>query len=85
VQTRNLDVGAPDTHREPWKRYVVRLCRDAWQLEDRKTAEVLHRIDALVAAKVLTVPAVALVLEKAGVTMAEADHIAPSIRVAIRA
>ncbi|MGD2046330.1 MAG: hypothetical protein PVH96_08925 [Gemmatimonadota bacterium] len=86
MQTQSFDVEEPPQGgAAAWKRYVVRLCRDAWDLEDATTAEVLKKIDALVRARVLTVPAVAMVLERAGVTASEADHIAPSIQVAIRA
>lgn len=69
----------------PWRRYVTRLCTDAWHLKPSATQDVLRKIDALVRARVLTEPAVVLVLEGAGVTAAEAEHIAPSIRVAARA
>lgn len=68
-----------------WQRYVIRLCREAWHLETSTTQDVLRKIEALIIARVLTEPAVALVLERAGVSMAEADQIAPSIRVAITA
>lgn len=70
---------------KPWKRYVAKLCTEAWDLEAAATQEVLSKIEALVTARVLTEPAVALVLHRAGVTLAEADQIAPSIRVAITA
>lgn len=74
-----------DMEGQPWRRYVERLCLDAWQLEDEATREVLVKIEALVAGRVLTDPAVELVLRRAGVAPVEAAHIAPSIRVAITA
>lgn len=69
----------------PWKKYVTTLCTDAWDLDPEATQEVLRKIEALVTARVLTVPAVAQVLYRVGVAEATADQIAPSIRVAIQA
>lgn len=70
---------------QSWQQEVAKLCADAWNLEARTIHDVLIKIDALVTARVLTVPAVALVLERAGVTQAEADQVAHSIRMAILA
>lgn len=66
----------------PWKRYVAGLCAHAWDLDRDATRRVLVRIEALVAARVLTEPAVALVLSRAGVSRSAADAIAPSIHLA---
>lgn len=68
-----------------WKRYVAKLCTEACNLEAAATQQVLTRIDALISAHVLTEPAVALVLWRAGVALEEADQVAPSIWMAIRA
>lgn len=68
-----------------WKNSVSTPCLDAWDFDARATAEVLAKIEVLVTARVLTVPAVALMLYRAGVTASAAEQIAPSIRVAITA
>ena len=69
----------------PWKRYVSRLCADAWELDALATEKLLVRIEALAAAGELTDSAVARVLLRAGVAASAADQIAPSIRVAFDA
>ncbi len=70
-------------NRSPWKRYVTKLCADAWELDALATDKLLTRIDALVAADELTDSAVARVLYRAGIPTSSADLIAPSIRVAV--
>jgi len=67
----------------PWKRYVTKLCADAWELDALATDKILRRIEALVAADDVTDSAVARVLSRAGVPTVSADLIAPSIRVAV--
>lgn len=67
----------------PWKRYVARLCADAWELDALATDKVVTRIEALVAADDVTDSAVARVLYRAGIPSVSADLIAPSIRVAV--
>jgi uncharacterized protein YabE (DUF348 family) len=68
-----------------WKRYVSRLCADAWELDALATEKVLVRIEALAAVGDLTDSSVARVLHRSGVAVSAADEIAPSIRVAISA
>ena len=68
-----------------WKRYVSRLCAEAWELDALATEKVLVRIEALASVGDLTDSAVARVLHRSGVAAAAADQIAPSIRVAMRA
>ena len=67
----------------PWKRYVARLCSEAWGLDALATDKVVTRLEALVAADDLTDSAVARVLYRSGVPEYSADLISSSIRVAI--
>ena len=67
----------------PWKRYVSRLCSEAWELDALATEKLLSRIAALVAVGEVTDSAVARVLHRSGVAASAADHIAPSIRTAL--
>jgi hypothetical protein len=67
----------------PWKRYVKRLCNEAWGLDALATDKVLTRIEALIAADDLTDSAVARVLCRSGVPRFSADLISSSILVAI--
>lgn len=69
----------------PWKRYVSRLCADAWELDALATEKLLVRIEALAAVGDLTDAAVARVLHRSGIAPSAADQIARSIRVAIDA
>jgi hypothetical protein len=69
----------------PWKRYVTRLCADAWHLDALATDKLLMRIEALAAVGELTDSAVVRVLLRAGVSEYAADLVAPSIRVVIAA
>jgi hypothetical protein len=66
-----------------WQQYVATQCIEAWDLDVEATRRVLAKIEALVTARVLTMPAVALVLSRAGITESAADRIAPSILAAI--
>ena len=69
----------------PWKRYVVHLCRNAWELDEGSVELVLQRLDTLVGTDWLTDDAIAGILRDAGVTLSASGMIAQSIRVALRA
>lgn len=68
-----------------WKRYVARLCGEAWELDDAATAQVVAAIEALAAADDLSDDALQRVLVACGISSAAARLAAPGIRVAIDA
>lgn len=70
---------------QAWKRYVARLCCDAWDLDALATDKVVERIDAMAAVGDLTDASLVRVLLGAGVSSASAYQAAPGIRLAIDA
>jgi hypothetical protein len=68
----------------PWKRYVVHLCRNAWELDDGSVHLILQRLESLIGTDWLTDDAIVAVLRDAGVTHSASGMIAQSIRATIQ-
>lgn len=68
-----------------WKRYVARLCTEAWELDATATDELIESIAALAATEDLTDGSLEGVLLRAGIPRQVARLAAPGIRVSIQA
>ena len=66
-----------------WEQYVTRLCLDAWSLEPASLIRVMTDIEALIATGYVTEASIATILRMAGVAHADAELLAPTIRVVI--
>lgn len=68
-----------------WKRYIARLCAEAWDLDAIAAEKLVERFEALVAVGELTDAAVERVLLRSGLSYSAAQQAAPGIRVSIEA